>query len=300
MLNPLRYRFFAPLFMLLAVLSFNGCYKFEGEQTIPAYLQIDTVFFTTDYASQGSKTHQFTDVWVYVNDQLIGAFELPAKFPVLARGKNKLEIRPGIRLNGIAATRAAYPFVRAFIVQDFSLFEDSVVRVNPTTSYYTSLNFAWMEDFERANISMEKSGQSDTSIFATQPAHNPEALLSDNSAYSGIVHLEGEKSKFQIISYLGYKLPGKGSPVFLELDYKCDRAFGVGLLARIDNTILNLPLLVVNKSQKWNKIYINLTPIATEYINASYFKVYFESEKGSDSQARFYFDNIKLIHRSDS
>lgn len=300
MLYPLPNRLIAALIMLLSVFALNGCYKFEGEQTIPAYLQIDTVLFSTDYASQGGKTHQFTDVWVYVNDQLIGAFELPAKFPVLARGKNKIEIRPGIKLNGIAATRAAYPFVRPYIVQDFTFYEDSVVRITPATTYYDNLNFAWMEDFERTSISMEKSGQSDTSIYKTQPAHNPEALLSDNSAYSGLVHLEGERTKFQVISYLGYKLPGKGSPVFMELDYKCDRAFGVGVLARIENTIINLPLLVVNKSSKWNKIYINLTPIVTEYFNASYFKIYFESEKGSDLQAKFFFDNIKLIHRSDS
>ena len=29
-------------------------------------------------SDQGSNTHKITDVWVYVNDQFLGAFEIPA------------------------------------------------------------------------------------------------------------------------------------------------------------------------------------------------------------------------------
>lgn len=293
----LRAAFRMMLFAFVIGLLNAGCYKFDGEQTVPAYLRIDTIRFTTDYAAQGSSTHNITDAWVYVNGQLIGAFELPATFPVLARGKQRLEIRPGIKLNGIAATRVPYPFMKPIVVENFNFFEDSIVRINPQTTYYENLRFLWKEDFERTSLTLEKTNQSDTSIYRTEPANNPEAWLSGNSAHSGFVHLEGSRKFFRVMSFQGFNLPGNGSPVFLELDYKCDKAFGVGVLARINNTIETFPLLVVNKNPVWNKIYINLTPIASTYNTAEYFKIYFESELGTETEARFYFDNIKLIHR---
>lgn len=293
----LRAAFRMSLLAFVISLFISGCYKFEGEQTVPSYLSIDTIRFSTDYATQGSNTHNISDAWVYVNGQLIGAFELPATFPVLARGKQRLEIRPGIKLNGIAATRVPYPFMKPIVLENFSFYEDSIVSINPQTTYYENLRFAWKEDFERTSLSLEKTNQSDTTIFRTEPANNPEAWLSVNSAHSGLVHLEGNRKFFRIMSFQGYDLPGNGSPVFLELDYKCDKSFGVGLLVRINNTIETFPLLVVNKSPAWKKIYINLTPVVSTYNTAEYFKVYFESELGSEANARFYFDNIKLIHR---
>ncbi|MBK9291323.1 MAG: hypothetical protein IPM52_06830 [Bacteroidetes bacterium] len=285
------------IFVFIASLFHTACYKFEGDQTVPAYLRIDSIRFSTDYATQGSNTHNISDAWVYVNGQLIGAFELPATFPVLARGKQRLEIRPGIKLNGIAATRVPYPFMKPIVVENFEFFEDSVVRFNPQTTYYENLRFLWKEDFERISFTLEKTNQSDTTINRTEPANHPEAWLSPYSAYSGKIHLTGNRKFFRIMSHQGFNLPGNGSPVFLELDYKCDRPFGVGLLIRIDNNIEAFPLVVVNKSNSWNKIYINLTPLASTYSYAEWFKVYFESELASETEARFYFDNIKLIHR---
>lgn len=182
-------------------LFISGCYKFEGEQTVPSYLSIDTIRFSTDYATQGSNTHNISDAWVYVNGQLIGAFELPATFPVLARGKQRLEIRPGIKLNGIAATRVPYPFMKPIVLENFSFYEDSIVSINPQTTYYENLRFAWKEDFERKSITLEKTNQSDTSIYRTEPANNPEAWLSGNSAHSGLVHLEGNRKFFRIMSF---------------------------------------------------------------------------------------------------
>ncbi|HMM10554.1 MAG TPA: hypothetical protein PKE03_00475 [Bacteroidales bacterium] len=296
----LRAAFRIMLYVFVAQQVLTGCYKFEGDQTVPAYLRIDTIRFSTYYATQGSNTHNITDAWVYVNGQLIGAFELPATFPVLARGKQRLEIRPGIKLNGIAATRVPYPFMKPIVVEEFGFFEDSIVRINPQTTYYDNLRFAWKEDFEQISLTLEKTNQSDTSIFRTEPANHPDAWLSANSAHSGVIHLQGSRKLFRIMTFQGFNLPGDGSPIFLELDYKCDRAFGVGLLVRIDNTLETFPLVVVNKSQKWNKIYINLTPVVSAYNRAEYVKIYFESELGTDSEARYYFDNIKLIHRIQS
>jgi len=284
---------------LFAILFLAGsCRKFDGEQTVPSYIRIDTITLFTEYGSEGANTHNISDAWVYVNGQLIGAFELPAVFPVLAKGLSKVEIRPGIKLNGISATRAHYPFYKPYEVQTI-LSEDSITIIKPSTSYYNTSVFAWIEDFEGSSISLVSTSKSDTIIEKTQPSNHPDAFLSEHSAYSGKVHLIGDAKVFEISSFNGYVLPGRGSPVFVEIDYKCIRGFGVGVFIKKDNTMLTFPLIVVNKSDIWKKIYINLSPIVTEYNNAEYIKVYFDSDLGTDeTEALYYFDNLKIVYRN--
>lgn len=288
---------FKAVVVIILFLSIFACNKFEGEQTVPAYIRIDSIGLDTDYFSQGSNTHNITDAWVYVNDQLIGAFELPTTIPVLARGKQKLEIRPGIKLNGIGGTRVPYPFYQPYTIQDFNFIEDSIRKVNPVSSYYNTASFAWMEDFEGSSISLVKTSQSDTSIYKTSPLNNPEAYLSEFSSFSGVVTLTPDKKNFKVASFNAFILPGSGSPVMLELDYKCSHSFGVGMFASVSGKVLDIPLIIVNKSQKWNKIYINLGPNISAHTNASDFKVYLESGITGETEAKYYFDNIKLIYR---
>jgi hypothetical protein len=282
------------MLFLTGFLLFSGCRKFEGDQTIPAYLHIDSIGVNADYFIYGSSTHNITDSWVYVNDQLIGAFELPATIPVLASGINKLEIRPGIKLNGISATRVPYPFYKPYINEEFRFVEDSTTHINPVLTYYDNTVMPLNDDFDRASISLEKTGKSDTTIFKT----TQNALYSEYSAHSGLVHLLDEIKTFELATADLYQLPGQGRPVFLEIDYKCDNPFGVGLFVDEFSTIIVSPLIVVNSSEKWNKIYINLGPTISLYGNGARFKVFIEGRLNEgDTEARFYFDNIKIVHR---
>ena len=59
-------------FFLLLVLAQSSCEKFSGNQTIPAYLKIDSIRLTTNYATQGTALNAITDAWVYIDGQLIG------------------------------------------------------------------------------------------------------------------------------------------------------------------------------------------------------------------------------------
>jgi hypothetical protein len=113
-------------FLLLQALVFSmitSCDKFEGDQTIPSYLAIDTIFLeNNNLIEEGELTHNFTDVWVYVDDQLIGAFELPAVVPVLVTGYHKLALYAGIKLNAISGTRVQHPFVQPKIFDQFNVY----------------------------------------------------------------------------------------------------------------------------------------------------------------------------------
>lgn len=89
---------------------------------MPSYLYIEKIGLNTQY-EQGTASHKITDAWVYVDETLIGAFELPATIPILTEGLKKITIRPGIKLNGISNTRAIYPYFTP-IVKDIALVRD--------------------------------------------------------------------------------------------------------------------------------------------------------------------------------
>jgi hypothetical protein len=300
LLKDFRLYYPGPIVALLSFVLLNsGCYKFEGGQTVPAYLKIDTVFIDTYYPEEGTDSHKITDVWVYVNDGLVGAFELPAMFPVLAQGPNELEIRPGIKLNGISSTRVPYPFYEPIVLENFEFYPDSVQELtNLRTGYYSNVTFAWMEDFEKSSISLVESSSSDTTIEKTQPQNSPEAFLSENSQYSGLISLTSEKSLFAAASFDNWPRPQQGSPVLMEINYKTDNYFNTGLLVWDNGALTKVPLLFMNHSDEWNKIYINLGPNLSLYPQTSAFQVYFEAVlEGTNQTADIYLDNIKLIHR---
>ncbi len=150
---------FGILFILgFFAISLTGCYKFKGDQTVPAYLKIDSINVETYFPDEGSNSSKITDVWAYVDDNLVGVFELPALFPVLAKGRHKLQLRAGIMLNGISSTRVPYPFYLPIDYTDFEFFEDSVqTPPDLTTEYYPGLKFAWMEDFENEGLKIDET-----------------------------------------------------------------------------------------------------------------------------------------------
>jgi len=52
----------------LFTFSLNSCYKFEGDQTVPSYLKIDSINLETYYPEEGSNSSKITDVWVSMGE----------------------------------------------------------------------------------------------------------------------------------------------------------------------------------------------------------------------------------------
>ena len=311
------YVFFALAFVSLAVVS---CRKFEGGQTVPAYIRIDSITVNCDYSVYGANTSKITDAWVAIDDDIIGCYELPATFPVLKKGPHKVSVYGGIKRDGIAAIRSPYPFYKPMDYEKLQLVEDSIIKLQPVVGYYPvgeGLEKAWMEDFENTN-KLEALSGSDASIY---PVGGNEAWRSPNSYSSGKIVLPPDSLDFSIATvvtdavgfnfhkdYLTYCM--------LEMDYNCNDAFFVGVMYYKNYEWVKHPLVhiqptdtVNNIPRRWNKIYINIGPVMNENVTASYFKVYFTSDRSVDAsygepeyvhanrQRYYYFDNLKLFYR---
>lgn len=272
----------------------SSCELYNPSEPIPAYIHIDKIALSTIAATEGSNSHKITDAWVYVDEQLIGCFELPATFPVLNEGNHQVKIRAGIKVNGIAATRAPYPF---YTIYDTIVNLQKGVKLNlaPTVKYRTNMTFSFMEDFENTGTIISKSPTSgvDTVI---QRLYFPDPNIFEGSG-SGIAYLDNSHSFFEGVSSTSYVLPKSGADVFLEFNYKCNREFVVGTFAHSTSGTAKDAALTFNPSANWNKAYVYLTTVVSTNSNATDYSIFFGmvNNTASDSLALL-LDNIKLVY----
>jgi hypothetical protein len=92
-------------------------------------------------------------------------------------------------------------------------------------------------------------------------------------------------------------LPRGDSPVFLELDYKCNYDFVVGIFAHDNSGSNQYKVINVNASPNWNKIYIYMSPTVSAATNAVDYNVFIGMLNTSGSNGLYLaLDNIKLVH----
>jgi len=271
------------LYLLIAI-TFFSCEKEEiTTEGIPSYIQINEIVLEDE-----SVTSNITDAWVYIDEQLQGVYELPANFPVLAEGKHKLRIKAGIKDNGIASTRVIYPLYSSFIIDEQEFIADQTILINPNVNYLDS-SIIKIEDFD------EGTG---LNFESTEISNVDYQILDENSNQFGYASLTSDTLyQFEIASNKLENLPQAGSPVYLELDYKCNTKFLVGVYVNLQQSVLQKELLVINQKEDWNKIYINLTPTISEAVGADFFKVFIQMRRDFTLDTNtINFDNLKVVY----
>lgn len=231
------------------------------------------------------------DAWIYIDDQFVGAFEMPCTVPVLYDGSHIVKILPGIKENGISETRIYYPFYDK-IEQTIMLTRGQVTTLNPSTTYSQGADFTWMEDFDGAWHSICKTDSSTDSIMTIVTA--PDAFEGTGSGKVSIT-----SGTYAGISCNKYVLPKGGSPVFLELNYSCNTDFNVGIIGYLSNNAVDVQWtsLSLRPTSGWNKVYVNLTNEVSQATNSVKFGIFFSMLNNPDlSASYFYLDNVKLVH----
>ena len=268
---------------------FISCNK---EEPIPSYIHIDKIDLTTNYSIEGSNSQKILDAWVTVDDQSVGAFEMPCTFPILTNGNHTLKVFPGIKENGIAETRIQYPFYAAY-QKDITFTRGQVIKINPTVTYSKNITFKWIEDFEGAGHSILTGNGSTPDTIMTITHSLTEKF---EGAGSGKVSITSD-------SYLGlsgkFVLPQGGLNVFLELNYYCNTDFTVGIVGYNSGGGIEVQdyFLTLRPTSGWNKVYVNLASHITAATTSSKFAVAFSMQNNPNlSSSYFYLDNVKLIN----
>lgn len=286
------------LFLLLTF-GLSGCVK---NNPAPIWLEINSWTLnanpnpsTQPNSDPGVLSHNFSDVWVYIDGKVIGVFEVPCKVPVLVSGTCKITLLPTIRNNGVAVTKKAYPFMQQFETT-LNLVEGETYTINPTT-YYASTTSFHIEDFESNSVTIQKD--------ASVSSPNLEMQVENNSSIGpwgryGHLALDGTNSLW--IGVLpALALPKGGSPVYLEVDYRSTNSILTGMLeyqvggAIIDHDGYSIARQTAS-DLKWKKIYIDLKDVVSNTPSGIAYKQYLKMQLDNDlSSSDVYIDNIKVV-----
>jgi len=268
-----------------------------SEEDIPSYIKAESIYLKV-VDGQGTRSQKITDAWVYIDNEFIGVFELPFyKVPVLKAGKHQLKIYPGIKMNGIAATRVPYSFYIPY-EKEINLVRGNIDTLKDLkTEYSSNTVFAWQEDFEQSTISLDTTKRSFSKLQRTTDVGKVFHQAGEYNSSSGIAVVSSDSGIFECVTHEAFTLPLNGNDVFMEMNYKTNNAVTVGLFVNTALKTIQEPLLVLNRNTEWNKIYINLTAAIVNHQDAINFKIFFGVVKESDvAEAEFLIDNIKLVH----
>lgn len=286
-------KFILLLFVLLISVLIASCEKFKGDQEVPAYITIDSIYLTTSLSVQGSTSASIVDAWVYLDENLVGAYQLPARFPVLARGEHNLKILPGIKLNGIAATRMVYPFFAPIeLTAEFKDLDTIAVGVQKTT-YLASTIFDLIEDFDGVAIAFDTTVRSEAALLLT----GPDDSLTFEGNHSGMVRMDTVNQFFECVNDKDFNIPF--APVFVEMNFRTNNVFVVGVFLYGTTAIQQVPIMYLNPTgNEWKKIYINLSNTLIAYNGMQKFRIFISAiQTAPETEALILFDNIKVVTR---
>ena len=281
--------------LLALLLLFSSCIKNNED---PSWISVDewTLLENLNGNPAGELTHNITDAWVFIDNELIGVFEVPFKIPVLKKGNVDIQIYPTILNNGISATKKRYDFLKAYELNT-DLVQNDTLFITPTTQYKDNVQFTIL-DFEDANTGFEDSP---SSLANLSTSSDPTIIQPFNGNQFGRVTLTESLFNWISATNLDKDLPRGGAEVYLEVDYHNTADIVTGLLAINSQGTAQNPNVQMNaqdpSSVVWKKIYIELTTIASGSPSAEYFEHTFEAQLPSGvTSAAINIANIKVVH----
>lgn len=273
---------------------FNSCSKFDKAEQRPAFLQIDEIELTINSSIEGTSNNKIVDAWVYVDDELVGTFDLPTTVPITKVGEREIKIFAGIKKNGISVDREKYPFFTNYTYNQ-DLKADSTYILQPTVSYVDDV-LIWIEDFEDPSYKLTPY-QSDTTIARVT---TPTSELLEGGA--GLITLNSDQYQCEMrTDEVNFNdMPTNlSTPAYIELNYRSNHELVVGVLANSTSGGIyeRSPLITLNStSNVWNKTYLYIPDASNFFYGAPEMDLYFKATNPSGiDNINIYLDNIKVI-----
>lgn len=283
-----------PLLLFLALTcTFFSCDLINPDEEEPAYVGFDDYIMQTN-ASQGTASENITELWLYINDNILGVYDAPAEVPVLEKGTVKVSCYPGIRNNGNSTTRIRYPFYTNYDTI-ISLSALQTHKINPRFTYRPDITIDFTRNFESGNS------------FAS--FGNNQGLFSLTADENKV--FEGDKSGYITLgsgqSYLHFKDNNliqleSGNTIFLEMNYSCNNSFVIGVYTTDGGNTQKNPVITlvpttsdINGTPTWNKIYIDLGALALANPGADFHELYIEGSRFESTNPQIFLDNLKLV-----
>jgi len=286
--------------MGFGLLLVAGCEVINPPEEIPSYLYIDN-FTVNSSPNKGGNSSSITEAFVFVDNGFVGAYSLPATFPVLKTGTQRVDIFTGIKDNGIDATPEIYPFYTS-VTLELDLVATEVDTIRPVVEYVDNAQFSIVENFENTLqvFRDDLDGNDQTFVdLTTEDVFDGEK--------SGLILLSDENPVIQVGTNRQTDMPSANREVYLEMDYKTEVIFEVGIFYYNDvGERLAEFQHGLNPTTEWTKVYINLTPefnALSEFIDIEEYQIGVRAlmeidDNGNylEGERKILLDNVKFIY----
>ena len=276
----------------------------------PVYIRIDEFPVQTDYDLEGSAHSAISTAWVFVNNQVLGTFELPCVIPaILPEGEVDFTIYPGINTNGISSLRSIYDGLRPIRITKTKPQSDDLDTLVFTaqemvTGYCNSCSVNILEDFDQSGTNFSPTVFSDTdfvkiddpdSLFIFTPPFSAQPEKNENV---GLLTLTNERNIAELVTVNSYNIPPGTQNLYLEVTYRTNMQVSFGLQADYAQQSERDITATVLPKNEWNKIYINLITEFQAFPGANGYRVLIFARKPANlKEGRIFLDNIKLVYQ---
>lgn len=295
--------------ILFSGFFFAACQK-DRQAPVPSYIQIEGYQFQNEGPdSTGYPTNRISDVWIYVNNQVIGTYSIPSgKIPVLATGRARISIQAGIFTDGIRKSRVYYPFYQSF-EKDTVLEAEKTMLLQPRFSFLKQWKgkslkkpFTFYQDFEWSDSGCIR-GDAGTAVISRENHLNPQLENRFGKRYLKL-STSGDNDVIELSNNVYVPLETNGNPVYLEFDYKSTCPVQVGVRGKVGSTATGIAQdLFLNPNDEWTKIYVSLSEetalFHTEALSQrkpAYFRFFFRTIPPPGAGNSFCIDNIRLLN----
>jgi len=274
----------------MLIIGMSACDLINPSDPVPAYIRINEI--SVDAVSgTGTTNQQFEEVWVYLNGSLAGTYSVPALIPLISPGPADLLIFPGIRVNGVRSVANFYPFFEP-VEQTYMLTAGETQVIDMHTRYRSNVAVPFIEDFE--------SSHKFTDDVDDDPDTYIQRITTDvyEGTGSGLITLTDDADFIQVASFpLLSDIPVNGTPVFLELHYKNNVDFSIGLIGHNQGIPpAQATILVLRPQEDWYKVYVDLSPALNASQLQAYQIVLTAIHNTALTESRVYLDNLKVVH----
>jgi hypothetical protein len=198
-------------------------------------------------------------------------------------------IIPGVNKAGLRDYNSQYPFFTTDSVT-ITPAPGKTIVFPAKTQYTKDAIFQWKEDFETGNtfIPFDEARTDDSTIVRTSdPAQVYEG------AGAGFIYLEPGRTYSENICNTGF--PITQGKAYLEINYKCNTSFQVGLQTIVSGAIDYEYFAGVKAKEEWNKLYIDLSEYTSVKKGTSYRVVIKAGLDDGLTTGYVLLDNLKVI-----
>ncbi len=271
--------------LLLPIICCLSCNVINPKEATPRFLHIDSITVNDNTVQKGTNSSKIVDAWVYANNNLLGAFELPANIPIIEDGD--ISIIPGIAVNGVSGIRDRYNFL-GLMSQPLNWDKGTKKILNPVLKYQENTKLIAHENFEFGNSFLAGSGDT---TFAN--VYRPDTNVYEGNS-SGTLYLSAAKPRGIGVWSNDVKLNYAKSH-YIELNYKCDVDFEVKVSTFVDGVYAEQSLAGIRAKPTWNKIYLELGSILRTLRGVDFKFIVDAKLPGGRLNGYVYLDNFKVL-----